>query len=401
MTLTIPLRALSDLVVDGDVSYGIVQPGHHSSGGVPIVRVGDVRNGKVDTSTPLRVHPSIEQKHRRTRLEGGEVLLTIVGSVGETALVPLELSGWNVARAVAVLRPKDIPADWLRLCLNSVPVKRQMSNVLNTTVQATLNLRDLKNLQIPTPPIAHINRVLEVVGALEAKISSNTRLATVIEDYCVTALQVSNSWIELGQACTIQTTLRKPSQMKSDLISLFSIPAFDGGKLPAIERPESVQSSKFLIERPCVLVSKLNPRIPRVWDVATIGNLTSYSSNEFLVLEPTYGSTTTLAASIANESVFEQIRSLVAGTSGSHQRVKPSDLITVKIPDVRALPKTHADAIESLGKRLGNLRAESQMLRDLRDTLIPGLMTGSLRVRDFGNAAENACNQTLGEEVHD
>jgi type I restriction enzyme S subunit len=66
----------------------IVQPGAAVPDGVPIVRVSDVRGGRIATAAPLRVAPAIQAAYSRTRLAGGELLLTLVGTVGETAVVP-------------------------------------------------------------------------------------------------------------------------------------------------------------------------------------------------------------------------------------------------------------------------------------------------------------------------
>lgn len=96
---TVPLAEL--IKPDKGISYGIVQPGAHEADGIPIVRVTDVRNGRIAIHSPLRVAQAIERAHARTRLSGGELLLTIVGTVGECAVVPKSLAGWNTARAIA------------------------------------------------------------------------------------------------------------------------------------------------------------------------------------------------------------------------------------------------------------------------------------------------------------
>ena len=70
---------LSECTSDGNISYGIVQPGVHFEEGVPIIRVNNINDGNLDISSPIKVHPDIEKKHRKTRLTGGEVLLTLVG----------------------------------------------------------------------------------------------------------------------------------------------------------------------------------------------------------------------------------------------------------------------------------------------------------------------------------
>src|SRR6266566_4418599 len=90
-------EVLGDLVDSPGISYGIVQPGSETDDGVPIVRVNNIRNGRVDTADVLRVEPAIEAKFKRSRLAGGEVLLTLVGTLGEVAVAPETLRGWNVA----------------------------------------------------------------------------------------------------------------------------------------------------------------------------------------------------------------------------------------------------------------------------------------------------------------
>ena len=140
---------------DRGISYGIVQPGFPVPAGVPIVRVSDVRDGRITTTDPLRVTPVIEAAYSRTRLKGGELLLTLVGTVGETAIVPESLAGWNTARAVAVIPVrKEIGSYWVQIALRTPAVREIIHSRLNTTVQATLNLRDVAQLPIILPPRA-------------------------------------------------------------------------------------------------------------------------------------------------------------------------------------------------------------------------------------------------------
>src|SRR5439155_12570507 len=111
---------LGDLVDAPGISYGIVQPGSETHDGVPIVRVNNIRNGRVDTADVLRVQPNIEAKFKRSRLTGGEVLLTLVGTLGEVAVAPAMLRGWYVARAVGVIPVRAYPgSSWVSICLRS------------------------------------------------------------------------------------------------------------------------------------------------------------------------------------------------------------------------------------------------------------------------------------------
>jgi type I restriction enzyme S subunit len=175
--------ALEKLVEPGrGISYGIVQPGTAVADGVPIVRVTDVRDGRIATSAPLRVAPNIEAAYSRTRLAGGELLLTLVGTVGESAVVPESLAGWNTARAVAVIPVrKDIGAYWVRLALRAPGVRHIIDSRLNTTVQVTLNLGDVAQLPIVLPPPREREAIAHILGTLDDKIELNRRMSETLE----------------------------------------------------------------------------------------------------------------------------------------------------------------------------------------------------------------------------
>ncbi len=156
----------------GSVTYGIVQPGAPVSEGVPIVRVNNFRDMHLDLSDVMRVAPEVEAKYGRTRLKGGEVLLTIVGSVGQVAVVPQHLAGFNVARAVAVMAPlAHVSPDWIALCLRSPLSQHLLGSRANTTVQTTINLKDLRALPIPLPPAHERRLIAALIGALDDRIT--------------------------------------------------------------------------------------------------------------------------------------------------------------------------------------------------------------------------------------
>ena len=175
-------ESLGDLVEERGVSYGIVQPGSETTDGVPIVRVNNVRNGRIDTTDMLKVGADIESKFQRSRLRGGEVLLTLVGTLGEVAIVPDNLRGWNVARAVGVIPVRKDPGSlWVSICLRSAFIQHCIRTWATTTVQATFNLRDLAKLPIPIPPTDTREAIAAVLGALDDKIELNRRMNATLE----------------------------------------------------------------------------------------------------------------------------------------------------------------------------------------------------------------------------
>lgn len=169
------------LVSSRDLTYGVVQPGGHVEWGTPIVRVGDIRGGMVDLSEPLRIDPDIANRFVRSRIQGGELLISLVGTVGEVAVAPSAMRGWNAARAVGVARVReDIGARWVARALQQPAAKALIHSRLNTTVQATLNLKDLRDVPIVLPPPKVRKEIAHLSDAIDDKIDSNRRLITAI-----------------------------------------------------------------------------------------------------------------------------------------------------------------------------------------------------------------------------
>lgn len=162
----------SKMLVDETLSYGVVQPGSHTEvDSVPIIRGNNIRKGKVEVDDIMKVSKRIEEKHKRTRLTGGELLITVVGSVGECAIAPREISGWNVARAVSVAKMKEeYDARFIKYAFSTTDIVNQIYGNTNDTVQPTLNLTELKRLTIRTPELVEQQSIAEVLSSLDDKI---------------------------------------------------------------------------------------------------------------------------------------------------------------------------------------------------------------------------------------
>ena len=94
-----------------------------------------------------------------------------------SAIVPNELRGWNVARAVGVVPLKtNVDKRWLNFVLRSQPSQRFIQTHANTTVQATFNLRDLARLPIPMPPDNVRRPASDLLSALDDKIALNRQM---------------------------------------------------------------------------------------------------------------------------------------------------------------------------------------------------------------------------------
>lgn len=167
---------LLDLVEkERGIPYGIVQTGTPYEGGIPTVRCGDVKDFCVGLDQLKRVNPEIELGYQRTRLKGGEVLIAIRGSVGETCVVPSQLAGCNISREVAMIPPKsDICSEFVMYFLATSEARRFILGNTKGVAQQGINLRDLKEL--PTPNCS-LNEQVAVVERIQAAFTWIERLA--------------------------------------------------------------------------------------------------------------------------------------------------------------------------------------------------------------------------------
>ena len=89
---------------DSPITYGVVQPGRPDENGVRFVRGGDIYDGVVRMEQLRTISKTISATYKRTVLEGGELVMSLVGYPGEVAVIPTSLTGANIARQAALVR---------------------------------------------------------------------------------------------------------------------------------------------------------------------------------------------------------------------------------------------------------------------------------------------------------
>jgi type I restriction enzyme, S subunit len=163
-----PLESLID--VKRGVSYGIVQRGDHRGSGVPVVRIRDVEAATYRVEDLVKTLKTISDKYKRTILEGGEILISIRGTVGKLSIAPAHTKGWNVSREVAIIPVVSEAVEKLFLLhlLRSQPVQQRILFDIKGVAQSGVNLSDLRQLPIIIPPKQLQNQFVNIVLQTDA-----------------------------------------------------------------------------------------------------------------------------------------------------------------------------------------------------------------------------------------
>jgi len=144
------------------ISYGVLKPGPLTPGGVPLLRIQDMAGDVISKGGLHFISPELDEEFRRTRLRGGEVLLSIQGTVGRAAICPADLAGANISRTIAVIQPdRRMLPEFLRYYLHYLRAKGGFETGGST--RASLNISTIRALAVPTPPVGEQRRIVELL----------------------------------------------------------------------------------------------------------------------------------------------------------------------------------------------------------------------------------------------
>lgn len=166
-------KALKQIVdKENKISYGVLSPGKDISDGVPLIRVSDLRNSETGILPDKRISIDIDKKYKRTKIKGGEILITVVGSdIGMSVIAHNNWIGANIARAVARVlfdvKNNTIDSKFILYCIQSQKVQVFFKDSSKSIGQPTLNINTIENLVLPLPPIREQKVIVQQVKQLK------------------------------------------------------------------------------------------------------------------------------------------------------------------------------------------------------------------------------------------
>lgn len=172
------------------ISYGIVkllEPDDEN--GVKVLRCSDVYEGGISLDNVRTVSQEVSNEYRRTLLTGGEIIIAVRGSLGGCAVVPTELSGYNVAREIAVI-PLDASLTnnkyAMYYLLSDAFIKYRDSHLLGS-VYVGLNIELLSACPLIEPSLKEQKEIADYLdqkcAEIDTLIEKKTALLAEMETY--------------------------------------------------------------------------------------------------------------------------------------------------------------------------------------------------------------------------
>jgi type I restriction enzyme S subunit len=133
------------------ITYGIVQPGPQVDDGMPYIQSSDIKDRKVAT-TLAKTSLAIAKSYERSEVRPGDILFSLRGNLGDTAIVPEWLPVSNLARGVARISVSDeYDTQYVQFALETLPVVNKLTSVSQGSTFKEISLQTLRSIEIPIP----------------------------------------------------------------------------------------------------------------------------------------------------------------------------------------------------------------------------------------------------------
>ena len=332
--------------------------------------------------------------------EEGDVLISVRAPVGPVNIAPEELC---IGRGVTALSLNEGTNEFLYYYLKYFEDK--WSQYADGTTFNSITKSDLQELEIPYPPIEERNKISEILSNIDEKIEVNKEIVNELEDF--SRILFRNQLIDFEEFegdLEFDEDFDKKIPITWEKKSLDGIAHFLNGK--AWQQFESSEKENDL---PVIKIKELREGITEDSDrVAKSDCPEDYIVEDGRVIFSWSASLVldiwTEGLGFLNQHLFKvtseeyprwffyewinyhirRFRNIADAKKTTMGHIKRSDLKEAKVlvppeEELNSLSAKFNPVFETIVEK----RIENRYLLDLRDTLLPKLMTGEIRVNDI------------------
>lgn len=397
--------------------------------GHPSIRTTDIKNGRIDFENANRVSDETYKAWtKRRRPMPGDLILALEAPVGEVGYIPDGIFPVLGQRTVLISPDHNkVFSRYLHYLLISPAIKHTIQVHSAGSTVHHLNMKDIRELELPElPSLAEQREIASILGALDDKIELNRRMAGTLEEM---ARALYRSWFvdfdpmkakaeglapafmdeataalfpdrfgddglpegwnfgKLGDVAITPRNGVKPEQIDPDTpyiglehMPRRSIALFDWGTAA------DISSQKSLMSKGDFLFGKLRPYFHKVGIVPIDG----FCSTDIVVVRPKspdWGSF--VLAVISSDEFVEHTNSGSSGTRMPRTSWGEMARYEVVLPNPEIVARFE-EITKPWRDRIVEIARENRTLAALRDTLLPKLMSGELRVSEAREQVEDA-----------
>lgn len=340
------------------------------------------------------------------------VLLSSRAPIGYVAIAENEISTNQGFKSV-ICNEEKINPEYLYYVLKVS--KKRLESIASGTTFKEVSGKKVKEFKIPLPPLNEQNNIISVLSNLDKKIELNNSIISNLEELAQILFKrwfvdfefpneegkpykssggkmveselgmIPEGWEvrELNDIVQHSKKTFNPKREKQVEVAHFSLPAYDSQQYPIIEDSKTIKSNKYYIDDNSVMFSRMNPKTPRTWLPNIQNEYINVCSSEYVVLDTSlYSNKGYIYSLIRNDDFNNYLINNATGSTNSRQRVRPVISLQYTFPFNKNVMRKFELKIEAFYKEIINLREEIYTLTNLRDTLLPKLLSGEIELSD-------------------
>ena len=393
--------------------------------GIPLVTAKIVKNGRIMAPTEFIAFEGYDSWMNRGLPEPGDVVMTTEAPLGEIA----QINSCKVALGQRLItlrgKPDLLNNTYLKFAMQAAFVQNQLKARSTGTTVLGISQRELRKVEIPLPPLSEQRRIAYILGILDEKIELNQQMNETLE---ATARAIFKSWFVDFDSVNAKMEGRKPLGMDAKTAKLFPSAFQDSplGKIPegwkVIALPEVIEvNPRRVLKKGTVasylpmqnlptqghrpdnwayrkfnsgtkfingdtLLARITPCLEngKTGFVDFLGeNEVGWGSTEYIILRPKPPFPVEFGYYLArSDSLRIFAIHNMTGTTG-RQRVPAScfDYYQFAVPTA-PIVQEFGKIVKPLMKKIRVNNQQSHTLSQIRDTLLPKLLSGEIRVDD-------------------
>jgi type I restriction enzyme, S subunit len=365
--------------------------------GVPFLRSQNVRPGRLDLTNIKYISTEFHQRLKKSQLRPGDIVIVRTGEPGAAAFIPESFTALNCSDLVIARPGGQVDGRFLCYAINAT-ARQYITAHLVGAVQQHFNVDSAKRLVLSMPSIKEQRAIVAVLMALDDKIAVNDRIADA-------ALNLADSIFT-----SLVTRISPGPDTFGSAASIF------GGGTPRTSEPEYWDGG-IAWTTPSDVTALGSPYLYQTERTITEAGLANCASQLYPVGSIFMTSRATIGAfavpqlpAAVNQGfivvvapkpemrwwLFHEMRSraddmirLANGSTFLELSRTNFKQIPMRLAPAHVIAHFH-ERVDPLHAKAATSVKESSTLRELRDTLLPKLMSGEIRVRDAERIVEDA-----------
>lgn len=366
-------------------------------GEIIAVRALNLKNGSLVLDDVRRIERSVSDSLTRSKLYVNDIVLSYTGTIGETTQIT-ENNRYHLAPNVAKIAPdiSKINPQYLFLYIRSNEFKQQMLNHAHGSTQMTVPMKVIRELTVPIFERAIQDNIASILVSIDRKIEKNKRIN---DNLYAQARAITNQWITendsdyellpLSEVAVINPDTYSPKE-EWEYVNYLDTSSITDGYIadvqritPSIEklpsRARRIIASNDIVfstvrpnQRHFGIISNPLPNMLASTGFAVIRSMNPLVCNELIYL-------------CLTENVFiEKMQQLAEQSTSTFPSIKPSDLGVCEIPCPKDDSSSNpAETLKAMFALIAANHRENASLAELRDSLLPRLMSGEVDVSDI------------------